>query len=449
MAQKNPIEKRLEKLSDQWGEFTQDPNARILVWQIRADEGRMIDAFIAKESDERCAEHPDVFQSFDVAFENPAGHGYLLRADFVKRYREGSEAIAAQGVATDWQAPPAYDGEHDIPFLIRTCESFHAHYKLPGAFVLVLRPSAVSDPHAYQVWLHQLALKAPAHLRAIALDDVAAPGYSALIQSDPKRVMARTPDLDMPGALEELSKAAGNLDTPGGKYRDLFVRIGTSLGKKDLATALQLGDLALAIAAAQGWFHMAVPIQFACAAGLGQAGRLQEAVARYLAAEASAAEGEDKGPDELKPTCKQLRMQARLGRGSTLIAGGAWGMAAQCFEETAPLAAELGDQRSTLDCFRLASFSYEQKGEHDKAWDRGMQGMRVTREMDEETRKTSTFPYLGEGMMRLCETGQRRGLGPQMEREIVALAGTRDWRPKPVAAPPVQAAHGPAKGGAA
>jgi len=127
-------------------------------------------------------------------------------------------------------------------------------------------------------------------------------------------------------------------------------------------------------------------------------------------------------------------MQARLGRGAALIGGHAWGMAAKLYEETAPLAEELGDKRTTLDCHRLASFSYEQNNQPDEAWKAGMPGINVARDMDEETRKTSTFPYLGEGMMRLC-TGPRRSLAPQMEREIVAIAGTRDWRPKPTNAP--------------
>jgi len=59
--------------------------------------------------------------------------------------------------------------------------------------------------------------------------------------------------------------------------------------------------------------------------------------------------------------------------------------------------------------------------------------------MDDETRKTSTFPYLGEGLMRLCESGPRKALGPQVEREIVSIAGTRDWRPTPMAADGAQA----------
>jgi hypothetical protein len=433
MAQKNPIEKRLQTLSDQWGECADDDAARILVWQIAADEARMVDAFFAAEAHEKAGEHADLFNQFETAFDNPVGHGYLLRKEFVDRYREGKDGFAQQGIASDWEPPQVEPKEADIAFVIRTAVSFAQHYKLPGAFVLVLKPTTVSDPAAYQLWLHRFAVAAPKEVRAVVLDDVHKPSYRSLIDADKKRVMVRRADLDMPSALEELSKDAGKLDTPGGKYRDLFVRMGTALGKQDLGLALSLGDLALAIAAAQGWFHMAVPIQFALAGSLGAAGRFTEAIARYTAAELAASEGESKGQEELKPTCKLLRMQARLGRGSALIAGGAWGMAAKLYEETAPIAKELGDKRTELDCHRLASFSHEQNNHPDQAWKAGMPGMQVAREMDDETRKTSTFPYLGEGMMRLC-TGSRRTLAPQMEREIVALAGTRDWRPKPVQA---------------
>jgi hypothetical protein len=431
MAQKNPIEKRLAQLSDQWGEFIDDKDARILVWQIKADEARMIDTFLAAEAHEKAGEHADYFSTFETPFDNPVGHGYLLRKEFVDRYRKAQDGMAEQGLPGDWEPPTVEPNEADIPFLIRTCASFIQHYKLPGAFVLVLQPKTATDPAAYQLWLHRFAVAAPATVRAFVLDDASKPSYGTLCASDKKRVMTTRADLDMPGALEAISREGGNLDTPGGKYRDLFVKMGVALGKQDLPSAIALGDLALAIAAAQGWFHMAAPIQFAIAGSLAATGRFTEAIARYLAAELSAAEGESKGQEELKPICKQIRMQARLGRGSALIAGGAWGMAAKLYEETAPLAKEVGDPRSELDCHRLASFSYEQNNQPDEAWKAGLPGMQVARAMDEETRKTSTFPYLGEGMMRLC-SGPRRTLAPQMEREIVAIAGTRAWRPEPV-----------------
>jgi hypothetical protein len=446
---KNPIADRLQKLSDQWGEFAEDERARVLCWLFRPDEARMAEAFLAVEEDEQAGEHPDLFLAFETPFEDPAGHGFALRQKLVTEFREGKEELEKDGIDTSWTPPRVKHKENDIAFWVRTCASFRKHLGPEVRhLVLVLRPEAVSDPDAYQLWLYRWAIEAPGVQRALVLDDATRPGYRALCQSDSKRVWATEAALDMPSALQELSQAAGNLDTPGGQYRDLFVKMGNALGKQDLAGALSHGDLMLGIAAAQGWFHLAVPVHLALGGALAGAGRFQEAIARYLAAEASAAEGEEKGADELKKTCKVLRMQSRLGRGSALIAGKAWTMAAELYEQTAPMAAELGDQRATLDCHRLASFSYEQGGQPDKAWEAGLPGLQVAREMDEETRQTSSFPYLGEGLMRLCKSGPRKALASRTEREIVLIAGTEDWRPPSPSGSPSGAAAGRSGAGA-
>jgi hypothetical protein len=309
--------------------------------------------------------------------------------------------------------------------------------------VLVLRPDAVSFPDAYQTWLQHFALEAPENLRVMLLDDAKQPGYAALASKDPLRVQTCEPKLDMPAALVEISEAGGNLDTPGGKFRHLFVKLGNALQAGDLVTALPLGDAAVGIATAQRWFHLTVPVQFALGAALSGAGRHQDALVRYGAAESAAIQGETECPEEARGVCPQLRLHARLGRGSVLVAANAWRLAAQLYEETAPLAAAQKNARVTLDCHRLASFCHEQNGTLDEAFRVGLLGMQVARDMDKETLKTSTFPYLGVGLMRLTESGSRRGLGPRIESEIITIAGTRDWRPKqdapaPTAPPPVR-----------
>ncbi|MEY4579906.1 MAG: hypothetical protein RL701_4609 [Pseudomonadota bacterium] len=434
MDQNNPIASRLQKLSEQWGEFSDDDAARILVWRIAVDEARMIEAFFAAEASDKAAEHLDLFNSFDTPCPEPSRHGFALIQEFAARYTANQTGFAQQNLASDWRPPTPARADTDLVYLLRAVQSFSTHYCLPGAFVLVLKPGAVSDPVAYQAWLLRLALQAPKTVRVLLLELESAHAFDQLVAADPVRVRVQHADLAMPAALEELSKAAGNLDTAGGKYRDLFLKLGQACSKQDITRALAIGDSALAIAAGEAWYHMAVPVQFALAAALAGAGRLQEALARYVAAELSAQEGETKGQLELRPTCKRLRMQARLGRGSALIAAQTWPAAAALFVETAPLAAELADKRSALDCRRLAAFCFEQAGQRDAAWRESLLGLTVAREMDTETRKTSTLPFLGEGVLRLCESGGLSMSAAQAERVIVEIAGTRDWRPSSASA---------------
>lgn len=441
MAQKNPVVQRLERLSDQWAEFAVDEDARLLCWLFEQDELRMGDAFLAAQEDERTSTHPDVFLTLETPFENPFGHGYSLYETWMAGYLASREALEAQGVAADWQ-PRAYDRapNDDVAFLLERCQSFIAHYQLNGHLVLVLRPSAVSDPAAYLAWLQRLVRDAPANVRVLVFDHAERPVYAPLVEAEPQRVRAVPTALDMPGALQDISRHAGRLDTPGGQFRHLFVKLGAALKKQDLPMALQLGDAALVIATAQGWWHLAVPVHFALGAGLIGAQRTREAVAQYTAAEAAATRGETEAPEEARAACKSMRLQARLGCGSALVHARAWTMAAKHYEETAPLAAESGDTRALLDCHRLASFCHEQAGADEAAFRAGMNGLEVARQMDRETLATSSFPYLGEGLMRLTSRGELQALQPTVEREIVLIAGTRDWRPKGAAPASVPAA---------
>ncbi len=90
---------------------------------------------------------------------------------------------------------------------------------------------------------------------------------------------------------------------------------------------------------------------------------------------------------------------------------------------------EAKDQRATLDCWRLTSYCLEQSGKTKPAWDAGLKGFEVGKAMDARTRKTSTLPYLAEGLMRLTEQPALQGYGPRMEKQIVELLGP-DWRPQ-------------------
>jgi hypothetical protein len=431
VSDQNPILEQLDVIEDTWTEFAETPGARLLCLELRHDETRLFDAFIARELEERAAELPDLFLTLETPFEHLAVHGFALQQTLTSEYQSAQPGLAAEGVAATWSPPVYLDrAESDVAFFARTCESFHQHHAVERHLAVVLRPSVVADVAVYRQWLQKLLSTSAGHVRFVALDSAGAPELRVLAEAEPARAKSRRPALDMPGAIEALSQNAGNLDTPGGQYRDLFVRLGSQLAKQDLARATELGAAALAIAAAQSWFHLAVPIHFALAAGFTSAGRFADSLACFKNAEHAALRGQSEGPEEARPVCRPLRLHARLGQGSTLFAAQAWDAAARHYEETAPVAVEYGDPRTELDCHRLASFAHERAGRDERAFQVGLNGLGVARTMDKELLASSTFPYLGVALLRLCEAPSRRDLAPQIEQQIVTIAGTPDWRPK-------------------
>ena len=59
-ARKNAIARRIDLLSDQWVEFAELPNARVLVWLVRPDEVPMVTALVKVETSES-GSLPDLF----------------------------------------------------------------------------------------------------------------------------------------------------------------------------------------------------------------------------------------------------------------------------------------------------------------------------------------------------------------------------------------------------
>ena len=421
----NPIVRRLEILSDQWQEFAEQPDARVLCWQVTPDEYAMVDAFLAMESEAETAASRDLFVRLTCPF--VAGrYGEALWREFVEK-----AAALYQGLEDPmtpaWQAPAAAPGAPDpLPF-VRACESFIAHYQLPGLLALLLSPSEIADRPAFAQWLALMArtaLPRQPKLRFIVRDDAQAPELAAVAQGQPGRVVAVRADLDMPAARLQLSEAAGNLDTPGGKYRQAFVQLTNALGKQDLAAAESHGAAALAITSAEKWWALSIPVHMALAGGLIAAKRNEDASRRYVQAETAAVEGQKAGD----PLCAKLRVQARLGRGSLLIHAGAWRLAAALYAETVPLAKAVPDPAMVIDCHRLASLCHEQDKQYQAAWQQGVEGLGFARGVDKPVLAQTTLAYLGESLARLCKRGEFNGGWTRIERELVTLLGPK-WRP--------------------
>ena len=92
----NPIAQRLQMLSDQWAQFAGEPQARLLCWQLTAAELPMFEAFLEQESDERSAEHADVFVTLDTPFASADDYGAALCRTLADGYSQGTEELRAR-----------------------------------------------------------------------------------------------------------------------------------------------------------------------------------------------------------------------------------------------------------------------------------------------------------------------------------------------------------------
>lgn len=150
MDKKNAVVKRLELLHDQWTEFAQTTDARLLRWVVEPNEVRMVEAFLAAESNERTGEIPDLFLRFNTPFVDPAKYGYALREALLAMEQESRAGLAEAGLPADWQCPSLSEGQSAAAAFLTACASLREHYeRLCEHLVAVLIPKHVADDGAW------------------------------------------------------------------------------------------------------------------------------------------------------------------------------------------------------------------------------------------------------------------------------------------------------------
>jgi hypothetical protein len=448
MAGKNPITERLELLYDQYVEFVDDPKARLLRWVIEPDEARMVETFVAVENSEG-GELPDLFMRILVPFDQPHLYSLDLRGALLDQYRDSRSQVDLG----EWAPPPASTNADALPSLVQTCKSLLAHVRKDPRIViehlvLVLMPTAISDPAEWSVWLSRAAhaIDTP-EVRFVVLDLKQTAVLQPLAEAEPEVVQTQVASLDMPGAYLEVSARAGGLDQPHGAFRHTYVELVNALGKGELDGAKTLAAKAITIASTQGWWHLVVAVHFCLGSGFLSRQQPAEAVRWFRLADETAAAGESKDDfgkagtpspgDDIpgaKDTARSLRVKARLGMAAAAYSANAFEHAAKVYEDTVPMADALGDLRSVLDCQRMASHCRERMGALQPAWDRGIEALGTGGRMDDETRKTSTLAFAGEGLLELTKRSQFQPYRSSIEREMQRLLGP-DWRPKRGAPP--------------
>ncbi|EPX64762.1 hypothetical protein D187_000184 [Cystobacter fuscus DSM 2262] len=420
-----PIQRRLERLRAQWREFAEDPEARLLHWVLAHDEWNLLETFFQVE-DHESGVTPDLFLRLTAPFDEPERHGLDVVESLSEQYASIRGELAAAGADASWTAPAPTRGQDDVDAFLDAAASFHAHHQpLFRHLVLVLLPEGGMPAQAWEQWVERVVRRAhEPNVRLVCIDSREAPILTEVARTQAHRVRTCVADLDMGAALEEVSTAAGRLDTPYGRYRHLYVQLGRALAAKELGRAERLAGEAAALAHQQKWGHLLVASWFALGAGYLAMGKPVEAIRTYWQAEEAALEAQARG----ESSALALRLKVRLALGAALVSAAVYERGATVYEETAPLAEQLQDTRMLLECWRMAAYCHELARATDASWRCSIEGLKVAQRMDDETRRSSTLGYLGEGLLRLTRTWTYRDHGEAIARRMEKLLGPR-WRP--------------------
>lgn len=443
-----PIIRRLDKLKEQYREFIADPAARVLLWRFAEDETRMLEALVQQNA--VTAESGDAILDVPCQFELRYEYGIIVIHDLDELLDEIAKSLGDAGPPQPVWIPPqppasldrrAGSPAPDQQYMVKALHSLYEHMQ-PQAkhLTLVLEPREVSDPAEWLGWLEDLVpLLDDEKVRYIVPHDGSEPRLEALGQRYRGRVMSVEANLDMPAALEEIAAKTPDANLPAGLFRSHFVKLGKAVGKKDLAGARLQAPPALLIAQSQNWTHLEFAVYQALATGELGLGDPNAAMLSYTKAGDAATRTVAGGAD----WAHSLVLQSRLGMGAVAVTMGAWQLGARLYgQEALPSAVNAHDKMAQMDCLRMAAYCEERGGDYDGAWQHLTQALGIGRELSQPEREATTLPFVGEAMLRICQTERYNSQRYGVEQQMVSLLGP-DWKERCKPQSPPQPGAGP------
>ncbi|MDH5547059.1 MAG: hypothetical protein OEZ43_15815 [Gammaproteobacteria bacterium] len=424
MTKKNPIEKRIDKLTDQWNAFAQNEDARVLRWCCADDdERRMIEAFIKLE-DSDGGSTPDLFIPFDVSFESKADYGARLARALIDLYAASQEELGNDHIKNQWSPPARQQEQNRTNYFFQCCLSFQEyHAEMLECLVLVLVPGDYSDIADFQRWILEfLSLNLPPTIRIILVENKNKELYGQLSHVGKELVETVDADLNMADAITEVARnVPGN--APGNRFRRFLVGMNTAAAKGNLRAALKSGRKALQIAEQQQWPHMQCVVYMGLGSlFLGQKD-ITKAVQSYQRSYHVALAAEETG-DEVAP---KLVLQSQLATASAFLAEANYKQAVGFYLQSAPLAKKVKDPFMIVESLRMAAYCYEQLTEYEDAWKCGNKALEFGERIPENERENTTLPFVAQGLERVAEKLRDTRLNHHVEKRMHELA-LQQWR---------------------
>ncbi|AKJ02805.1 hypothetical protein [Archangium gephyra] len=421
---RKPVLERLERLRTQWRSFAALPESRLLHWLFASDEWSMLETLLTVE-EHGSGTGPDLFLRLTSPLRTPEHYEHALAQELLTRHAALRERLVAAGVEPSWQPPRAASDSAPLS-VMALAASLQQHYSPRFRHVaLVLMPESVASTNALSQWVER-AVRGPfsPQVRWICPDPSERNALEQVARGTPRLIHTCVAGLDMAAALEEISEAAGELDTPPGRFRHLFVQMSRALGAGDLRLAEQCRSEAVALAGAQGWRHLQVAAHIALGSGLLSAEGPLAALAEYRQAEAVALQARAEGD----PSGDRLLLQARLAVGSALVASADWKQAAAVYEQVAALAAQIADPLMELEGWRMAAWCHEQAQSWEESWHCGTRALETAQLMDTPARQNSTLGYAGACLLRLTARPPFSDKRTELEQRMEHLLGP-EWQP--------------------
>ena len=369
----NPITFRLEKLRSLWASASDNPEVKVVCWLIKADEYTMLESLVEIESSEH-GEIPDLIVKFSAPFLDIDVYDEALAHELHQKITSYNQQESDQPIDFSFDST---NGEGKSYPFIKQIASFAASIEeLENNMVIYLQPEINHDLYQWSDWLLRVLEDGiPEGIKIMVTDildneqSFADESYSTLFKKIvdlyPESIKILYPDLEMDLAIKELAPA-DNKQSPGAKFRSLFMKMGEVGAKGNLEKAKELQKEAMAIAAKEsnkkgvppelnmGWSSMKIVSQMLMGNLMLGGGKIQEAIKEYDRVINSINQSTENENEE----GQKLIVQTLLSKAGALYTVKEYDLAAETYESAAIEAEKNHDFMNQVESLRMAGHCY-------------------------------------------------------------------------------------------
>ena len=417
MSGQAAVQKRIGKLTKQWLEFCDMPDARVLRWVLATDSARLLDTFLAFHGEAE-SDVQDLFFPISIPVSDPDNYWSEVEEEILGQIEDSKQDLEELEIDTDWNAPDRDRYTTSFAHLVDALSSYQAYYEdLFDHAVIVLLPSAIQTIEQWREAVEEIVehKAIPESVRFIVPDWLPGAIFADLAIQRASLITTRRPVLDMPGLpLEILSHLP--ISGPGSEFRLLFTQLAAAATAGNMVALAAYAERALAIAVSNQWHGLVASVYLLVGSARAATADSNEVLETYRKAKRTAEQIQD--PSRLK-----VLTVATLAEAGCQVENGHYREARQTYLEAARTADQNADALQSMDAHRLASYCAECNGDFEAAWHDAQEALRFAKDIPAESRQSSTLPALLHRMQVMSGTPNLRNQSWNFERECQDLLG--------------------------
>lgn len=406
--EQNPVMQRVAMLTAMWREaVTKYKEARVFAWVGSSSiDYRMIKGFVLFHTSEQ-SDLDDLFFSLNQPFAHDELTKYGARLisemnGFITAWN-GDKNLTAKTGKLAWAASVQDKETADETYFVQNINALAEALGVSGegdVLALALLPQTVTDYTVYAQWVHNV-LKAglSENVRIMLFDTYEQKAFASLEEAYPKTFKFLYPDLDMPGAMNQIlehtkstKKSSEERDAISFQQALLKMNEAISYGSEKNSTVYKNECLQLAVK--NSWLHLEALVYFFLHSFYVSQKQLEKA----LQAINTAVQKTDVAVEK-KLVEPGIRYQYRIAKGNLLFMNKRYPEASEAYKECLQLDRTAVDKRVLLGVYQMLGNSTRKEGFKKQAWSYFNEGWQLVQADEELLKKNAVMMFYANDMI--------------------------------------------------